>query len=285
MTTKLRRATSRHLPRTGKSTTAAGKASKRQPAPPVTPRWVDTWSGNVEGQSKKPGKHPAKTVVAYADTVTTTISADSAKLAATLTIPGGTGNATDVTLVAADVAKVPAEILERAKAVGIKVVACRDSVTDYCTELKGVTPRGWPPGSTWDSVPGLYEPSRKAVVVATRAGATADAPRHVPVSGEGEGAYDLFLHEFAHSLDYRHALTGVGSSSGAFLAAYAADKASLTAHQETYLLQPGKAGQEECFAETFDRFYAGDPALKEELPNLYAYWTSTDNKLTGGAQQ
>ena len=278
--TKLRRVASRRLPRTDKSP-AARKSPKTQPAPPVSPRWVDTWLGPVEGQSKKPGKSVVlhKHVVAAATTTD-----DSAQLAASMTVPGGSGDASDAALVAAEVARVPVEILQRAKDQGIKVIACRDSVTDVCTELKGVTPRGWPPGSTWDSVPGLYEPTRRAVVVATRPGATESAARHVPLSGEGEGAYDLFLHEFAHSLDYRHCLPGVDSSSRAFTAAYAADKASLTSHSETYLLQPGKAGQEECFAETFDRFFAGDATLKAELPHLYAFWKSADAKLGGSAQ-
>ncbi len=43
-----------------------------------------------------------------------------------------------------------------------KIRVCRGSVTDYLTELKGVTPRGWPAGSTWDGSPDCSSPRHLA---------------------------------------------------------------------------------------------------------------------------
>lgn len=73
---------------------------------------------------------------------------------------------------------------------GVEVIACRDNVTDHRTHLKGVQPRGWPAGKTWENVPGGQ--SGNEVVVATTG---TDSKRRVPVRGEGHGSINLTLHE------------------------------------------------------------------------------------------
>jgi hypothetical protein len=67
---------------------------------------------------------------------------------------------------------------------GTKVVVTRGSVTNYRTEFKGVKPRGWPPGTSGDTVPGAYFPNKNEVVIATGGHGT-PAGAHVPKSGEG----------------------------------------------------------------------------------------------------
>lgn len=209
------------------------------------------------------------------------VSADAKVLALALTSAGGTGSQKDVELVAAEVARVPAPILEKAKAAGLRFVACRDSVTDYCTELKGVKPRGWPPGATWDSVPGVYDPTRRVVVVSTAK--SSGGGRHVPGPGEGHSAHNLALHELGHALDYLKAVPDARSSGRTFDAAYDADRKSLEKLKETYLLQSGDAGNEESFAESFARYFGGAATFKKELPHLYAYWRRVEDGLSGGA--
>ena len=51
--------------------------------------------------------------------------------------------------------------------------------------LKGVAPRNWPEGSTWDNVPGAYNPGTKTVVAGT-------ASEH--------GSESLLIHETGHAI-------------------------------------------------------------------------------------
>lgn len=184
-------------------------------------------------------------------------------LAVQLTKIGGSGTAEDVAAVIDEVAKLPLLALRQMQANGTKVVACRNSVTDYMPELKGQAPRGWPPGSTWDAVPGLFYPGKNEVVVGTRA--SASGGRVVPPTGEGHGATSLVVHESGHSLDYRGGM--VSSKDAAFLAAYEADKAKLP----PYLQQAPPAGHEEAFAESLSISATHSPQ-GASMPNLMAYW-------------
>ena len=65
---------------------------------------------------------------------------------------------------------------------GVKIVACRGSITDYLPKLRGQQPRGWPPAKTWDTVPGSCYWASKEVVIATMAKVTGS--RAVPPCGE-----------------------------------------------------------------------------------------------------
>lgn len=109
-------------------------------------------------------------------------------------------------------------------------------VTDVLTDLRGVRPRGWPEGKTWDDVPG-----------ATR------TPTHrVILGGPPENSPLVSLHEPGHALD--HAL-GEPSHSPEFRALY--DKLGTL---YPYLRQPGDAGREETFAQGFSA-WAHNPHL------------------------
>ena len=78
----------------------------------------------------------------------------------------------------------------------------------------------------------------------------------------------IAVHETGHAVDYNAAPGHESTGDAAFERARAADEKQL----DPYLDQPGVAGEEETFAETFGRFYGGDPALKKDLPDLYDYW-------------
>jgi hypothetical protein len=191
-------------------------------------------------------------------------SAESLKLAKELVSPGGHGDANDAALVVEKLAKFPPDVLNAIKAKGTKFIACRGAVTDYLTALKGVQPRGWPPGATWDDVPGVATPNE--VVVATTGHGTQQGA-HVPETGEGHGCYDLVLHEGGHAYD---SAMGQASSKPEFEQARAPDAHKLDA----YLSQPGEAGLQETFAETMASYYGGDPKLATDLPSINGYWAS-----------
>lgn len=53
--------------------------------------------------------------------------------------------------------------------------------------LRGVTPRGWPPGSDWKQVGGAYSPGNREVAIG--------------VGSAGHGSHSLATHEFGHALD------------------------------------------------------------------------------------
>jgi hypothetical protein len=177
----------------------------------------------------------------------------------------GSADADDGELVAQELAGFPPHVLQEMQDGGVKVVVCRGSVTDYLEELRGVRPRGWPPGSTWDNVPGLYQSGSKEVVIAT-VGHGTDAGAHVPKSGEGHGSHNLVLHESGHALDATR--DPPRSKDADFLAARTADAGTLDAYES----QPGDAGQEETYAESAARYYGGDAADKDDHPKLNEYW-------------
>ena len=183
----------------------------------------------------------------------------------------GSGTADDSALVVDQLAKMPKALLDAINTSGTKVKVCRGSVTDYLTDLKGVKPRGWPPGSTWDSVPGLQQQNGKTheVVIATIGHDKGNA--HVPVTGEGHGSANLVIHETAHGVDY--ASDPHVSAGAPFNGARDPDKPALSAYES----QPGNAGQEETFAESCARFYSNDPSSASNTPHLHKYWR--DNPL------
>jgi hypothetical protein len=184
-------------------------------------------------------------------------------LATSLVSPGGSGTAEDAKLVAQSLAKLPKSSLEQMQKNGTKVIACRGSVTDYRTDLKGVQPRGWPPGATWDKVPGANTPDKNEVVIAVIGHGTPAGP-HVPKTGEGHGCANLVVHEASHSID----LNGGGpspSQSDDFTKARDADMNKLSDYEK----QAGEAGRQETYAESAARHAEGKD---QDTPHLKKYW-------------
>ncbi len=189
-----------------------------------------------------------------------------------VTATAGHGTEADTKLVVDQLAKMPKGLLDALEKNGTKVKVCRGSVTDYLTDLKGVKPRGWPEGMTWDSVPGLQRPQSKEVVIATVGQDTGNP--HVPKTGEGHGSVNLVIHESAHGVDY--AASPHVSTTKPFTDARNPDKGALA----PYETQPDPAGPEETFAESCARFYADDPFSAESTPHLHKYWR--DNPIATG---
>lgn len=204
-------------------------------------------------------------------------------LAQDLIRTGGTGDLGDGRLVVEQLVNMPVEALQALRDNETRVVVCRNSVTDYREDLRGQTPRGWRPGSTWDTVPGANTRDRNEVVIAV-VGHGTEAGAHVPRAGEGHGSHNLVIHEAMHAVDHsgEHLANGAHSDSADFVAARNADSAAIGRHP--YLAQEGAAGREESYSEIAARYYSGDPTLEREMPNLYRYFQSNPlaRRQTGG---
>jgi toxin lethal factor len=191
---------------------------------------------------------------------------DAAALAAKIVVAGGSGNADDVAAVRPEIAKLSAELLNLFVAKGARVVACRGSVTDVETKLRGKVPRGWEGvGRTWDSVPGTYLTKGKRVLVATAA--APGGGREVPGTGASHGSSNLALHETLHGHHYLTSHTVLKAQR--FIQARTADFGRLP----DYLKQAKRPGLEETYAESGARFFQRDTGLAAEWPALFAYWS------------
>jgi SPP1 gp7 family putative phage head morphogenesis protein len=132
-----------------------------------------------------------------------------------------------------------------------------DFVTNIKPDLKGVAPRGWPEGSTWDNVTGFHNRPDKVVAVSEYY-----RPMGTPLSlKESYNPVGTLYHEIGHALDHGFAdkTTLKVSETSYFLEAYQKDVKMLkkrlgdqggiydgTIH---YLLQSGEAGPQEAVAE------------------------------------
>jgi Flp pilus assembly pilin Flp len=191
----------------------------------------------------------------------------SLELAKELVSKGGSATQEDVDVVVDELAKLPPAVLQIAKENKVKVVVARTSVTDYVTELKGVKPRGWPPGSTWDTVPGLQHDKGGSpeVVVATMAGAGGKR-----VMSNAHGSHSLVLHEFGHAMDevVKKETGTMGSLHDDFKVARDRD----LPHLRDYHKQPGEAGLSEAYAESFAAYYGNKRNMDKDWPALSKFW-------------
>lgn len=184
---------------------------------------------------------------------------DPKRMASELVSVGGSGTAQDVKIVVEHVAKLPVAVLEELHASEVSIVVGRKSVTDVMPELRDVAPRGWPPGMTWDNVPGLYNTEDRRVVVTTgeRGG------RQIRTN---HNSADLVAHESGHALDN---VRGNESSTPKFSDAYEKDKAR--GNLGAYYLQEGSAGREEAYAESFAAYVSGtNPG--GQFDSLLQFW-------------
>jgi hypothetical protein len=192
---------------------------------------------------------------------------------------GGTATADDAKAVADGMKKFPKNVLEDLNKTGIQTECCRGPVTEVMPGLAGVLPRGWPPGSTWDNVPGVYSGSVKKVVVGTM---DKGGKRHVPGPNEGlvkHGTPDLIGHEGGHAFD---AADGpLKSKNAKFLEARDEDIATGTpcgmhGHHDDYFLTVAEGGANDvgAISETFAESFAMHLGSGAKWPKLEAFWAS-----------
>lgn len=124
---------------------------------------------------------------------------------------------------------------------------------DDLGHLRGVQPRGWPPGSTWDQVPGAYSPGTRVVAIGG--------------GGHGHGSDSLVRHEMGHGVDdaIGEQLGGGGGRASArrdFTDLHDAYVQEPGVHNP-YYVQPPPGGRQEMWAEAFSVWTGnrgGDPA-------------------------
>ena len=132
----------------------------------------------------------------------------------------------------ADLDSIPSGLASAAAAKGVTVHLGDSPMTELNgnADMKGITPRGWPPDVTWDTVPGSFNTFHNAV--------SAGKGRH--------GSVSLALHEYGHAVGHNF---GIDSSSE-----WAAIHASSHDSLDPYLQQGGPggfAGRQEFWAESF----------------------------------
>ncbi len=161
-------------------------------------------------------------------------------------------------------ANVPAETIALTDALGRRGVAFDGRLTDVhgFKSLRGKQPRGWPPGSTWDTVPGA------GGVMGYAAKASSEDP------GRDHGATSLALHEYGHVVDWAIGAPGErrASESKAWRDGAWAEVRRRSA-PGSYL----KYHSEEWFAESFARFTKSRwsmASLARWYPDTYEYMRS-----------
>jgi Flp pilus assembly pilin Flp len=188
----------------------------------------------------------------------------------------GSATAADAAAVERELSKLPDKALQRLKAYGTKITVVDQSVLQAAPGISTAPPRGWPAGSAWQGVPGVYDNSSKnQVVIVVKNGM-------IPPTGAGHGSQNLVLHETAHALqaalEQPYLSEGgtlrspptAGAKDPAFLNARNNDLGTLTNYQK----QPGTAGIDETYAESMASYYENPAAMKVAQPNLYNYWNT-----------
>jgi hypothetical protein len=178
----------------------------------------------------------------------------------------GSGNEFKSELISA-ITTIPAPVLKTMASNGVTIRA-GTRMTELNPELKGVHPRGWPAGMTWDSAEGGYNTAERALSVAEtlRPAGSKAFVRSTRIRG-------VVLHESGHAFD--HSL-GYMSRTPSFIDAYKADVRGIPKETKDglrYYLQKGNAGPSEAFAEIF-AWNAGDAGagrdIRQHFPRVSA---------------
>lgn len=180
-------------------------------------------------------------------------------LAKLVTLPKDTYDTAEVSKMIARISRMPEAYLWALAENDFEIRLINNRVTDQpeYAYLKGVVPRGWNSGKTWDDVPGV---GGNPVIV--RIG-------HSDIN-HGHGTLNLELHEIAHMVDY--SLFKDISSSDEFKAILNSEMKNLiqdhpNSYNMNYFSYP-----EEYFAEAFVYFYLNDELheeLQQKAPRTY----------------
>jgi len=140
-------------------------------------------------------------------------------------------------------------------------------LTQIRPDLKGLTPRGYPQGSTWDMSEGLHDRGTVYLPEFKRYGGGALEKI------DGCRVSQVLHHEVGHALDYHVKL----SQSVAFVTSFEREKAALLAGRPgennleslDYFLSPSIGGRKEAFAELFSAIHNPEPSPEARLMTLY----------------
>lgn len=221
--------------------------------PPTHPNCRCTISPVVVFESERPAGQPLPAVVAVAAAPVVV------PVAPRVTPPvEWVGKVSDTFRAAMEgaLAAIPDAVMRKLAASTNTKFVFGERVTQIMPSLKGVHPRGWPSGSTWDSADGFQSQ-----------GTIATAETYQPIGQKGfvtaTRAAGVMAHETGHAFD--RALSWA-SRSPDFIKAYNVDAKPLRAaikagesgaQRFSYYLQRGEAGPSEAFAEIFAQAIVG----------------------------
>lgn len=153
-------------------------------------------------------------------------------------LPKDTFNEEEAEKIIARIHNLPPSLLKKIKDNGIYLHLFTTKLTDFPTtyHLKGLVPRGYTNGITWDDLPGIGG----SHVVLVKIGHSD--------KGEGHGSINLELHELAHSID-TIVFNGIRSKQH-FLKIWEKEREQLFPNQRYLTNFP-----EEYFAEAFAYYY------------------------------
>ncbi|MDB5935018.1 MAG: hypothetical protein JWQ01_2362 [Massilia sp.] len=143
----------------------------------------------------------------------------------------------------------------------VRVLMVRDSVVEAFPQLRGVWPRNYPAGQTYDQVAGVCLDDGSAVAIAQ--------------SGKFlSRSFDMPFHELAHAVD----IAARFSRSEKFIAAWGKDYHALGSDYFRGVL----SGHSEAFAEGFARYYKRVPGTPASWPNISRYFEELDSCMSQG---
>lgn len=150
----------------------------------------------------------------------------------------------------ADVAALP-EAWKNALCKGGYKITLSKTLTDSVPAAKNQQVRGYKTSATWSQVFGMFDRSKRRVVMAELAKSSEAANAPLVTLNDPQTRAGIVRHEFGHAVDD---YLGYKSHSPKFAQAYQAGLKRLTAQDKVilnYYLQAGDAGKEEMFAELF----------------------------------
>ncbi|MDE3839288.1 toxin [Bacillus methanolicus] len=172
-------------------------------------------------------------------------------------LPEGPFDQKEAASIISHIDNLPESMLKKAAQKGISVKLFEGKLTDNpsAQHLRGIIPRGYKNGTTWDEVPGIG--GAKTVLV--KIGSSE--------KGKGHGSVNLELHELAHSID-RYVYNEIRYEE-TFLRIWELERNNLFPGRAYFLTFP-----EEYFAESFAMYYLGGKykqELKQKAPATYRF--------------
>ena len=187
-------------------------------------------------------------------------------------VPGTSGEVSQVfrDTINSSISQMPPDLQRWLAEKGVDVVAGK-YLTDIRPDLKGLTPRGYPQGSTWDMSEGLhhrgkvYLPEFKRYSGHFAKGETVERVQLTRVR-------EVLHHEMGHAIDFFEGFT----QSENFVETYEREKQALLSRNTpgnasclAYFLQNGEAGRKEAFAELFSSLFNPQPSPEAQMLKIY----------------
>ena len=164
-------------------------------------------------------------------------------------------------------AQLPTVLVQRIKDSGYRL-RFGTTLLEMRPDLKGKTPRGWRPGSTFEHVDGLHDPDEQQICIFEYFKSDLTATSYT----KNTRAAGVFRHEIGHLLDR---LFGGLSDQERFRTAYERDLEYLFSQEDlfdecSYYVQDGIAGRKEAFAELFAILMGGGAAQNAPVKAAFA---------------